>query len=582
MEVKQKKELLMKDLEVLLSNPKNKKPAGVDSPGTHHSPVKQIKQDEILLNPGTIQGRVSDGDVPYPGKKESEGEEKLRSKSLFGKVPILSFGLLKSKDKDVSPISPMSKSINALVSPRLTTESGKEKASVDTPLSNREPPRGSVSIDENSSPRGPKDSPILSPKNPDFLLSLANITSNISLKINNKVTQKQTDLKKSPRDSQVLDLKELPTGTVLYNFKAANPDELSVKEGDIISIIKIESDGWTKCGCGDKTGVIPTNYYRQVQIQLGDSYREKIVLEFFMTEITYVENLKRLVSYYVKPLEAILPQTVVMAMFGNIKVVIGVNSLFLDKLENVLKCQCTITEREQKLADLLLNLAVTFKLYTAYITEFEKSCKLIREELKRNKKMEQAIKESNAQLREAGCSIFDLNSYNILPIQRLPRYRLLIEDLLRHIPEDHVENRGKVQQARDAICKIVAYCNEKQREMEGSRGLFDIQKKFELPFRPDQKLITKYVDKIEMAHCLSSEWYLLENCMAYILGGKHHVVYQYEVDSFVKIPDLMSENKDLGLICMKLKTKQELVIGVPKDVFPQLLTQCETWVTDTL
>ena len=35
------------------------------------------------------------------------------------------------------------------------------------------------------------------------------------------------------------------------------------------------------------------------------------------------------------------------------------------------------------------------------------------------------------------CANLDLMGYLITPVQRLPRYKLLLEDLLRNTPEDH-------------------------------------------------------------------------------------------------------------------------------------------------
>jgi len=49
---------------------------------------------------------------------------------------------------------------------------------------------------------------------------------------------------------------------VLYSYKAENVDELSLDEGDIITILEkeLEDSGWWKGELGGKIGVFPDNF----------------------------------------------------------------------------------------------------------------------------------------------------------------------------------------------------------------------------------------------------------------------------------------------------------------------------------
>lgn len=54
-------------------------------------------------------------------------------------------------------------------------------------------------------------------------------------------------------------------GKVVANFEAKNSEEISVKEGDTVHIIKNERDGWTTILFNGKQGIIPSSYYQIIQ-----------------------------------------------------------------------------------------------------------------------------------------------------------------------------------------------------------------------------------------------------------------------------------------------------------------------------
>ena len=67
----------------------------------------------------------------------------------------------------------------------------------------------------------------------------------------------------------------------------------------------------------------------------------------------------------------------------------------------------------------------------------------------------------------------ELTAYLIMPIQRIPRYRLLLQDLLKHTPEDHPDKKN-ISLAADQIMAVAAHINEAIRHTENSRLLVDI------------------------------------------------------------------------------------------------------------
>ena len=55
---------------------------------------------------------------------------------------------------------------------------------------------------------------------------------------------------------------------VIYPYTALNEDELTLKEGDIITIIskEVEDKGWWKGELNNKTGVFPDNFVQLIKV----------------------------------------------------------------------------------------------------------------------------------------------------------------------------------------------------------------------------------------------------------------------------------------------------------------------------
>jgi len=56
----------------------------------------------------------------------------------------------------------------------------------------------------------------------------------------------------------------------------------------------------------------------------------------------------------------------------------------------------------------------------------------------------------------------ELDSYLILPIQRIPRYVLLLQELVKHTWKDHADYQ-KLCEAWDKMQKTANYMNEKKK-----------------------------------------------------------------------------------------------------------------------
>ncbi|KAJ3026843.1 UNVERIFIED_CONTAM: hypothetical protein HDU68_004981 [Siphonaria sp. JEL0065] len=227
--------------------------------------------------------------------------------------------------------------------------------------------------------------------------------------------------------------------------------------------------------------------------------RAHIAAEVLSTERTYVNELKTLVSLYADPLErGILSSADMGAMFSNLKSI-----LYFHKSHLLPNIERAIQDPTQPLGSIFNEAAPFFKMYSLYYNNFDTANEFVihldqlatsgtgqlqtpikstvlastsisptastqtsrRTLAKKFKNMVKIAKSSPSHTQ------ISLQSYLILPVQRLPRYKLLVDQLLESTPLNHPD-RADLQTAADAIRACVAECNDKKREMEEhERGL---------------------------------------------------------------------------------------------------------------
>lgn len=130
------------------------------------------------------------------------------------------------------------------------------------------------------------------------------------------------------------------------------------------------------------------------------------------------------------------------------------------------------------LANLFLHYAPAFKLYVGFISKYGKSIEALNKETEKNKKFANFMEETRITLMNSNTNSM-VHDYLITMIQRIPRYRLLLEDLLRNTEDDH-ECKESLKAAVKFISETAKFCNEKDREIELQMQTFRLQKKLSL------------------------------------------------------------------------------------------------------
>jgi hypothetical protein len=178
-----------------------------------------------------------------------------------------------------------------------------------------------------------------------------------------------------------------------------------------------------------------------------------------------------------------------------------------------------LESQSTQLAKLILHVASTFKLYTDYISRYPTMLNTLMQEKAKNKRFAFYLQEQRRILREnKTMSCTTLEDLLITPIQRLPRYRLLFEDLMRQTEPLH-ESYKLISEAVETIDGIAKFCNDKEAEFLNMYTLNHILKKFKLKdfLHSSRKLVMKFEDQTEVRY-MRSNGSTIADCDLYILS----------------------------------------------------------------
>eukprot|EP01119_Soliformovum_irregulare_P010085 TRINITY_DN2464_c0_g1_i1.p1 TRINITY_DN2464_c0_g1~~TRINITY_DN2464_c0_g1_i1.p1 ORF type:complete len:1117 (-),score=381.50 TRINITY_DN2464_c0_g1_i1:42-3215(-) len=205
------------------------------------------------------------------------------------------------------------------------------------------------------------------------------------------------------------------------------------------------------------------------EAKLKERTRLNVINELISTERDYVRDLKLVETYFLKSLREneIIDAQTISSIFMNVELLININKEMLDKLEQRIE---ESSSRYWLIGDILLSMADYFKMYTAYCSGYEQALQLIDKSL-HIPAFEKWWKETHKNPELHGLSLRD---YLVKPIQRICKYPLLVNQLLKNTNDLHVdyENLGKALSKLEAI---TSYVNEAKRHEESLSKIIEIQ-----------------------------------------------------------------------------------------------------------
>lgn len=127
------------------------------------------------------------------------------------------------------------------------------------------------------------------------------------------------------------------------------------------------------------------------------------------------------------------PPETVQHMFSNIKSIYKFhNEFLLPQLEERMK----LWEENPRIGDIMKNFAPFLKMYTEYVKNFDYAMNLINTLQQKTPRFAAIV--NDIQKRDE-CAKLSLAHHMLSPIQRLPRYELLLKDYLKNLPDESAD-----------------------------------------------------------------------------------------------------------------------------------------------
>ncbi|NP_001357227.2 FYVE, RhoGEF and PH domain-containing protein 4 isoform 8 [Homo sapiens] len=198
----------------------------------------------------------------------------------------------------------------------------------------------------------------------------------------------------------------------------------------------------------------------------------KIANELLLTERAYVNRLDLLDQvFYCKLLEEAnrgsFPAEMVNKIFSNISSINAFHSKFLlPELEKRMQ----EWETTPRIGDILQKLAPFLKMYGEYVKGFDNAMELVKNMTERIPQFKSVVEEIQKQ---KICGSLTLQHHMLEPVQRIPRYEMLLKDYLRKLPPDSLD-WNDAKKSLEIISTAASHSNSAIRKMENLKKLLEI------------------------------------------------------------------------------------------------------------
>ncbi|XP_075689997.1 FYVE, RhoGEF and PH domain-containing protein 3 [Rhinoderma darwinii] len=194
-----------------------------------------------------------------------------------------------------------------------------------------------------------------------------------------------------------------------------------------------------------------------------------IANELLHTEEAYVKRLHLLDQVFCTKLaEAGIPPEVTTGIFSNISSIYCFHCQFL-----LPELKTRITQEwntNPRIGDILQKLAPFLKMYGEYVKNFDKAMDMVNSWTQRSPIFKEVIQTIQ---KEDVCGNLTLQHHMLEPVQRIPRYELLLKDYFKKLPEDSAD-RKDAEKSLELISTAANHSNAAIRKMEKMHKLLEV------------------------------------------------------------------------------------------------------------
>ncbi|XP_070553734.1 rho guanine nucleotide exchange factor 17-like isoform X2 [Ptychodera flava] len=290
---------------------------------------------------------------------------------------------------------------------------------------------------------------------------------------------KQTVVKKHVRELQL----QLPTG-LATNLNVPTTEQTAKKDGGLLRLDNVPSKSPTIIAKGLSATLPRTlspkkeSTVKTKKEQEHDDIKREVLNNLLDSEESYVRALDTLVKTYMKPLRSpenagIMDPGTVDVIFYKIPEILESHRRFLLQLT----VRVNNWNDKQKIGDLIISSFNKQRLmddYLAFVDNFAQA----KETFKEAKECKPSFRQFLDNCNKGSKSKFTFDDLIIQPVQRIPRYSLLIKELLKHTSSTHPDH-SSLKDARKEIEKLAQTINEADRAEKNLQTLQGIDSMIE-------------------------------------------------------------------------------------------------------
>jgi len=213
---------------------------------------------------------------------------------------------------------------------------------------------------------------------------------------------------------------------------------------------------------------LPEAYFTRVPPAFSPgSHRDRVGFEFFTSELSYNTFMRILIEVYKVPLLSAqkaghvnIKEDEVQKIFGPIESVLRVSDIVLSALEERV---CHWNADTQIIGDIFVKYGDVLKVYATFAAD-QRNSKIAQSHCQSSKSYLQMLRLSQ---QNPISQSRDLSSLLIMPIQRIPRYELLLRDFIKATPASHLD----LPHLNQALAKIKSVAEQVDRSVEEYKHL---------------------------------------------------------------------------------------------------------------
>uniref|UniRef100_A0A8B9KMR0 FYVE, RhoGEF and PH domain containing 4b n=1 Tax=Astyanax mexicanus TaxID=7994 RepID=A0A8B9KMR0_ASTMX len=214
--------------------------------------------------------------------------------------------------------------------------------------------------------------------------------------------------------------------------------------------------------------LICLSVFSSLQEETNEQKLYKIANELLLTERAYVARLYLLDQVFCAKLtqeaaKGTFPVEVVKGIFCNVACIYAFHSQFLlPDLETRMS--------HPWIGDILQQHAPFLRMYAEYVKNFDKAMELLKQWTERSAQFSAVIQEIQ---RQEICGSLTLQHHMLEPVQRVPRYELLLKDYLKRLPQE-APDRSQAEKSLQTISMAATHSNTAIQKMENLKKLLEI------------------------------------------------------------------------------------------------------------